>query len=101
MPQKLHWTPPADAQLRRLRADGATWDSIAASLRLSRSAVIERGRRIGARRPSRIRLSIAERELSDPAREPLPPGHPISWGAITAGMQLAGMRYPWPPWERG
>jgi len=99
MPQKLHWTQPADAQLHRLRAEGATWDAIAAAMRLSRSAVIEHGRRIGARRPPPDAMAAALRALMDPAREPLPAGHPVSWRAITAGTLLAGSRYPWPPWR--
>jgi hypothetical protein len=28
-------------------------------------------------------------------REPLPPGHPVSWHAITAGTQFAAVPYPW------
>jgi hypothetical protein len=99
MPEKLHWTQPADAQLRRLRAEGATWDAIAAAMRVSRSAVIEHGRRIGARLPPPDVVPEAVRELMDPAREPLRAGHPVSWRAITAGTLLAGSRYPWPPWR--
>jgi hypothetical protein len=99
MPQKLHWNQLTDNQLRRLRAEGATWDTIAAALRLSRSAVIEHGRRIGAQRPRPKVAMAVVRELLDPGREPLPAGHPVTWGAITAGTLLAGSRYPWPPLE--
>jgi len=97
MPQKLQWNELTDIQLRRLRAEGATWDAIAAALRLSRSAVIEHGRRIGVRRPPRVVVEAAMHDLFDPGREPLPAGHPVSWGAITAGTLLAGSPYPWPP----
>jgi hypothetical protein len=31
--------------------------------------------------------------LLDPSREPLPPGHPVSWDAITAGTQDTGIPY--------
>lgn len=31
-------------------------------------------------------------------RPPLPAGHPISWGAITAGTVLADSCYPYPVW---
>ena len=29
-------------------------------------------------------------------RGPLPPGHPLSWGAITAGTVLDAAEYPYP-----
>lgn len=29
-------------------------------------------------------------------REPLPAGHPVTWGAITVGTELAGSDYPLP-----
>ena len=50
MPRKLVWTAAQDTQIRRLRAEGASWDTIAAILGFTRWTVIERGRRIGARR---------------------------------------------------
>jgi hypothetical protein len=94
MPQKLIWTTPRDAQLRRLRGDGASWDDIAAALAISRNAAIERGRRIGARLPPPQIVADNERDyLLDPSREPLPPGHPATWDAITAGTQDAGTPY--------
>jgi len=100
MPQKLHWSQLIDTQLHRLRGEGATWDAIAAALRLSRSAVIEHGRRIGVRRPPHVVPPAPLRELADPGREPLPAGHPVSWGLITERTLLAGTRYPGPLDER-
>lgn len=92
MLKKHQWTPAEDAQLRRLRVEGASWEVIAKSLKLTRWTVIERGRRIGARRPPLDFQPPPE----DPAREPLPAGHPRTWGAITAGTVLEGMPYPLP-----
>lgn len=92
MTNKHRWTAAEDSQLRRLRAEGATWDAIAAVLHLTRWTVIERGRRLGVRRPPPDFVPPAE----DPAREPLPAGHPRSWGAITAGSVLEGTSYPLP-----
>jgi hypothetical protein len=70
MPPKLQWTAALDAQLCRLRAEGATWDTIASLLSVSRYTAIERGRRIGARKPPpehRVRPSkILEVILSHP-----------------------------------
>jgi len=96
MPQKLYWSQPADQQLRRLRAEGATWDAIAAALRRKRWAVIAHGLRIGARLPPPEVMPAALRELLDPAREPLPAGHPVAWQLINAGTVLAGTEYPRP-----
>lgn len=92
MTNKHRWTAAEDCQLRRLRCEGATWDAIAAVLHLTRWTVIERGRRIAARRPPPEFVPPPE----DPARDPLPPGHPRSWGAITAGSVLEGTPYPLP-----
>ena len=96
MPTKFHWTEAQDLQIRRLRAEGATWDAISAVLGLTRWTVIERGRRIGARRPPR---ELPE-QREDPARDPLPPGDPRSWGALTVGTVLEGMPYPLPLFPR-
>lgn len=86
------WTPARDAQLRRLRAEGATWDAIASELGLSRYTTIERGRRLGARRPPPEHVPPPD----DPSRPPLPPGHPRCWGPLTEGTVLQGTSYPLP-----
>jgi len=92
MPQKLVWSEPRDARLRRLRAEGRSWDAIAAELGISRNAAIERGRRIGARRPPPEHTP----EPEDPDRGPMAAGHPVSWAVINAGTSLAGLPYPSP-----
>lgn len=92
MPTKSAWTPAQDARLRRLRIEGATWDAIAAEFGRTRWMVIERGRRIGTRRPPPDFVPPPE----DPHREPLPAGHARSWGAINAGTVLEGETYPLP-----
>jgi hypothetical protein len=75
MPKKLVWTEAQDTQIRRLRREGACWDTIAAILGFNRWSVIERGRRIGARPPPHEFVPPPE----DPSRDPLPAGHPRSW----------------------
>lgn len=92
MPAKLNWTDAQDGQLRRLRAEGATWDHIAIELGLTRWSVIERGRRIGARLPPPEHVPPPE----DPERDALPAGDPRSWSAITGGTVLEGVPYPLP-----
>jgi len=96
MPQKLIWTPAQDATIKRLRAEGATWDTVAAALSVSRFTIIERGRRIGARRPP----PEFKPPPDDPARPPLPAGHPQTWHALTHGTVLEGSTYPLPVFPR-
>ena len=96
MPKKFVWTGAQDTQIKRLRVEGASWDSISAILGLTRWTVIERGRRIGAQRSPNQLVPLPE----DPAREPLPAGHPRSWGVINAGTVLADEPYPLPIFQR-
>ncbi len=96
MSQQFTWSNAQDTQIRRLRAEGATWDGIAAVLGRGVAMVRERGRRIGALRPP------PDHELppEDPTREPLPAGDERSWGAITKGTVLEGEPYPLPVFRR-
>lgn len=96
MPQKFNWTSAQDTRIRRLRAEGASWDRIAAELGLNRWAVIARGRRIGARLPPPDHTAPPD----DPGREPLPAGHARTWGAMNAGTVLADEPYPLPMFPR-
>jgi hypothetical protein len=97
MPIKRQWTLPEDAQIRRLRAEGAPWDHIAIALRASRNAAIERGRAIRATAPPPSqRRDPMLAYLTDRARDPLPSGHCVTWAAITAGTLLDAAPYPAP-----
>ena len=96
MPKKLYWTAAQDLTIRRMRIEGATWDTIAAALGVSRYTVIEHGRRIGALRPPQLLGPPPE----DPRREPLPAGHPRAWAVITDGTLLEGTPYPLPCFAR-
>jgi hypothetical protein len=90
MPLSPAWTDAQDAQLRRLRAEGAAWDDIGRVLGRDRDAVTARAHAIGARPPPPDFAS----PIDDPGREPLPAGHPRSWGAMLAGTLLDGCDYP-------
>ena len=70
MPKKIIWTDVQDTQIKRLRAEGASWDTIAAAMGVTRWTVIERGRRIGARLPPADFIP----DPMDPNRAPLPAG---------------------------
>lgn len=87
------WTPPLDAQLRRLRLDGASWAEIGLALSVSPDIARERGRRLGARRPAD---AGGAPPAEDMRRPPLPAGHPRSWRLLTEGTALAGTS--WPGW---
>ena len=91
MPQKLYWSEATDTVLRRARAEGHTWADIATLLGVSRWTAIERGRRIGARRPPPEFVP-----KPDLHRLPLPAGHPLSWNLLTEQTCLRGVRYPHP-----
>ena len=92
MPAKIQWTEAQDARIRRMRTEGATWDAIGAALNLSRYAVIDRGRRIGAKPPPPEFVPPPD----DPARGPLPAGHPRTWGVMNEGTVLEREPYPLP-----
>lgn len=92
MPKKIEWTPVQDLRIKRMRAECASWDTIATAMGVTRWTVIERGRRIGARLPP----PDFEPPPEDPERPPLPSGHADTWGTITRGTCLDGMPYPIP-----
>ena len=93
MRAQVHWTQELDARLRGLREAGVTWDGIAEAMGLGRNTVLERGRKIGARR-LRVRPAPVLEEARDrPARQA---GHPATWGLLIAGTVLEGEAYPYP-----
>jgi hypothetical protein len=93
MNTRVRWTADLDEQLRGLRASGLTWDNVALAMAMGRNTVLERGRRIGARRVAQPVAKVEEEPRDRPAR---PPGHPASWGLINAGTVLDGVPYPFP-----
>jgi hypothetical protein len=93
MRSRVGWTMELDAQLRCLRADGMTWDRIAETMALGRNTVLERGRKIGARREI-SQVATAEEEPRD--RLPRQAGHPVTWNLINLGTVLEGTPYPYP-----
>jgi hypothetical protein len=82
-----------DARLRMLRSGGMTWDRIAAAMELGRNTVLERGRKIGARKLPQAPASVVEEARDRPPRQA---GHPFTWCLINAGTVLEGEAYPYP-----
>lgn len=94
--RRITWTPQADARLSRMRIEGASIRTVAAAFGLSRSTVAERATRIGLQIPPKALPKQREQHVdpgTDLARDPLPAGHPISWGLITQGTSLEGEAY--------
>jgi hypothetical protein len=89
----LDWTEARDGVLRRMRAEGRTWQQIGADLGVTPDIARERGRRIGAPAPGHSPRIPVE----DPDRSPLPAGHPRTWGLLTENTVLAGTD--WPGWN--
>lgn len=94
MGAKLNWTAEQDDTIRSMLLAGKNNADVARALGLSWDSVTNRARAINAVRayqgkPNKIHPT--------PTREPYPPGHPITWGAITAGTLLAGVPYPIQP----
>jgi hypothetical protein len=83
------YTDEQDAEINRRRLAGETWAAIAEALGRSRRSgecIRERARAASLpcvtteRPPPPPPREINPRELA--GADPLPPGHPISWGAI-------------------
>ncbi len=91
-PSPPPWTDALDCQLRRLRAEGASWDEIARTLGRSQADVAARAHALGTA-SSPVDAAPC---LDDPAREPLPAGHPRTWLPLIAGTLLDGTEYPLP-----
>ena len=95
MSTAIAWSAHADSQLLHMRAAGVSWRGVATTLRVGRNSVIERARRLGL--PAMTRLPLTPRPLLERVDRPaLPPGHPLSWLAITSNSLLAGEPYPYP-----
>lgn len=89
----VKWNEELDGQLRSLRAAGVTWDRIAGAMGLGRNTVLERGRKIGARRLRPAGATVLEEPRDRPPRQA---GHPATWSLLTNGTVLDGEAYPYP-----
>lgn len=85
MPPRPTWTDVEDKVLLAARSAGDSWSTVAWKVGKSRTAVI-------------VRAQVLKPPAAAPTptvsgREPLPPGHPTTWGAITTGTLLEGEPY--------
>lgn len=79
MPKPREWTDEQDDLLRALRHEGVTWSEIGRRMGLSRSTVVERGRRIRAIAPEYVAPVYEDARCL----LALPAGHPATWGLIS------------------
>ncbi len=94
--RKTQWTPERDAALHDLRNRGLSFTKIAAILGIGRNTVFDRAR--AAPQPTALPPAPQSPPRPiypefDPYRDPLPPGHVESWGAITSGTLLDSTPY--------
>jgi hypothetical protein len=97
--RSIEWTLEMNATLQRLRDAGRTWLEIGVEMGMSQETVKNHAAAIGmdTRRLNQIPAPIAQGErVQHITREPLPPGHPVSWGILNAGTTLDGSSYPHP-----
>jgi hypothetical protein len=101
---RREWTREQDSRIRQLRAEGADWPAVGHAFGFPTEACRRRGVKLGLARKSTGGAGAVERLAT---REPpeaesdgfdrrdgaLPPGHPITWGAITSSTMLDGQPY--------
>lgn len=101
------WSAAADAALATLYADGKSLRKIASAMRVSRNAVVARACCLGLHAPRKaadrhaasasagntVRDARAANLTTERTSDPLPAGHTLSWGLITAGTCLQGQPY--------
>lgn len=93
MPEKIVWSSDQDNLIRRRRASGMCWETIAQELGICRWTVIKHAEAIG------IDKTLAKpeaEETADLGRDPLIPGHPDSWGPLNRGTCIQGVAFPSP-----
>jgi hypothetical protein len=102
----IEWTPRADAKFAHLVAEGASSRVLANVFGIGRRAAEQRTVKLGLinagasiRRMANQRSAPSEPANNDLTREPLPPGHPVTWNLINAGTCLEGSPYPLPDRE--
>ena len=98
--RRINWTNQADARLAHLHGEGVSIRMLATAFGLSRTAIAVRAGRLGLAFPTRLPVPAKAAPAPDLARDPLPAGHPISWGLITAGTSLEGCAYEIPDSQR-
>ena len=96
MPIPLVWSMGQLGQMQFMRAAGHKWSDISIAVGFSVSTCRQKARSIGCFEIPRPIAVEKLPEINHADAWICPPGHPVSWGAITAGTILAGEPYPLP-----
>jgi hypothetical protein len=84
-----------------LAPTGMSWDDVARLIGVSRQAASDKAAEFPELLAKRAMAKNPEIRVQRRPAEPLPPGHPITWGLITAGTSLEGAAYSGPRWTWG
>jgi hypothetical protein len=98
MPAPRVWTEAERQQIIASRDRGEVWDDIAPRFGVHRATLIDAAKKLGVWTPDKrtYEVTASPRPFADRDRNwwPLPPGHEVTWGAITRGTCLEGVEYP-------
>lgn len=83
MPARITWTAAMDATIRAMHAERASWAAIGMRVGVSETAARERGATLGLTTPHGYPRTAAPRPDGQRGRDPLPAGHPASWGLLS------------------
>jgi len=101
MTYKIVWSDQMLEKIFNLVPTGMSWDDIADVVGVSRHAVSDKAAEFSELLAKRAKAKNSEIQVQHRPAEPLPPGHPITWGLITAGTSLEGAAYSGLRWTWG
>lgn len=101
MPAKRKWTEAENAEIHHLIGNGASTTQLGRRYGCCRQSVLEHAKEIGAmgprtwkKEPTFNRRTETHTVVAYPRDIwPLPPGHDVTWQAITQGTCLEGSSY--------
>jgi len=98
MPYRRYLTPEEKETFQKMFEAGASCRKIALALKAGGSFVHRHKNQIyGTEKPfGKPPVAKPAPKAAPVNRAPLPPGDPVTWGAITDGTILDGARYPFP-----
>lgn len=97
------WTAYEDEMIFLMRLYAVSWGDIGKFLGCAHQTIIYRAELLYGKDFVRVHMRTAPAPKHEPLRTarpdgyPLPPGHPVTWGAITRGTCLEGSAYPTRP----
>jgi hypothetical protein len=96
MPIARVFTAAQDDTIREMLAAGKGAHLIGLVLGISKSTITDHANKACLRPLVDPEKAAPAPPAAPQSREPLPAGHPVTWGLLTAGGLLEGVRYPHP-----